>query len=134
MKRAWCQKCGWDSGLVSDAVSFAKTCCNIVLIPGDSCGFPLTVMENAELEPRGHIAEVKASDLQIGGTHYKGDPIQHFEYVMKNKIPWGEAAAIKYIIRHTKKNGVQDLDKAMHYLMLVREHYYPEAPPKFKML
>lgn len=71
---------------------------------------------------------MKASQAQIGGDHYKGQPIQHFEFCMKNQIPWCESAAIKYLIRHRKKNGVQDLDKALHYILLAREHYYPDAP------
>lgn len=88
--------------------------------------------------PDGIVVEIEfpesAKDKQVGGSHYKGDKIQHFEYVMVNGIPWGEAAAIKYIVRHAKKNGAEDIDKALHYLMMVRDHYYPNVPPKFKML
>jgi len=75
------------------------------------------------------VKKPSALDSQIGGSHYKGDKIQHFTIAMENKIPWAEAAAMKYVMRHRKKNGVQDLDKALHYLLMAREYYYPDAPP-----
>lgn len=69
--------------------------------------------------------EPTALQRQVGGDHYKGDVIQHVEYCQKNKITWCEAAAIKYIIRHRKKNGVQDINKAIHYLELLKQIEYP---------
>lgn len=83
------------------------------------------------VEITGEIA-TKASDFQVAGDHYKSDPIQHFEFCQRNRIPWCESAAIKYLVRHKKKNGVQDLDKAMHYILLARQVEYPAAAP-FKL-
>jgi len=67
---------------------------------------------------------MKALEKQVGGGHYKDQPIQHVEFCQKNKIPWCESAAIKYIVRHRKKNGVEDIDKAIHYLELLKELEY----------
>jgi hypothetical protein len=66
---------------------------------------------------------------QVGGDHYKGDKIQHIEFVHANNIPYPEACAMKYLTRHKKKNGVQDIDKAIHYCLLLRKLDYPDAPP-----
>lgn len=59
--------------------------------------------------------------VQIGGDHYKGSRIQHVEFVFANKIPYCEACALKYLTRHRKKNGRQDLEKARHYLQILLE-------------
>lgn len=56
-------------------------------------------------------------ERQVGGSHYVS-PAQHVSFCQRNRIPWCEAAAIKYIVRHRKKNGKQDLEKAVHYLEL----------------
>lgn len=76
---------------------------------------------------------MSALDKQVGGTHYKDMPIQHAEFCQRNRITWCEAAAIKYICRHKKKNGRQDIEKAIHYLELLLELEYSQsvapAPP-----
>ena len=66
-------------------------------------------------------------DTQVGGSHYKSLEIQPSVFIFKNKIPFLEGNAIKYICRHAKKNGKQDLDKAIHYLEILKSLEYPEA-------
>ena len=66
---------------------------------------------------------------QVGGSHYKGMKIQHAEFCQANRIPWCESAAIKYLCRHAEKNKVQDVDKAIHYALMLRKLDYPDAPP-----
>ena len=56
---------------------------------------------------------------QIGGNHYKDYTIQPVEFIHANNVPFLEGNIIKYIMRHKKKNGVQDLEKAKHYLELL---------------
>ncbi|MDX8383533.1 MAG: DUF3310 domain-containing protein [Ghiorsea sp.] len=53
---------------------------------------------------------------QIGGAHYVAMKIQPIEYITKNNIPYIEGNIIKYISRHKAKGGLQDLEKARHYL------------------
>lgn len=64
---------------------------------------------------------------QVGGAHYKKMKIQVVEFVDKNQIPYLEGNAIKYICRHAEKGGVQDIDKAIHYLQLLKELRYGTA-------
>ena len=66
----------------------------------------------------------KPSDLQVSGSHYKDMAIQPAEYATKNKLGFLEGNAIKYISRHGKKNGVDDLRKAIHTLELLIEFTY----------
>lgn len=70
------------------------------------------------------VAHEKALDTQVGGSHYKDMVIQPAEFNQKNKIPYCEANAIKYICRHRGKNGKEDIDKAIHYLEMLKEMEY----------
>jgi hypothetical protein len=64
------------------------------------------------------------SRRQVGGMHYKSMKIQPITFITENNIPYCEANAIKYLCRHELKNGVQDLDKAIHYIQLLKEMRY----------
>lgn len=64
---------------------------------------------------------MKALKNQIGGEHYKDYVIQPIEFIYFNNIPFLEANVIKYIVRWQEKNGVQDLEKAKHYIDLLIE-------------
>jgi hypothetical protein len=68
-------------------------------------------------------------DTQVGGDHYKTLKIQPVEFINANNIPFLEGNAIKYIVRHASKNGVQDIDKAIHYLELIKKLRYSQEQP-----
>ena len=63
----------------------------------------------------------KALDVQVGGDHYKGMAIQPAEYIYANALGYFEGNVIKYVSRWRKKNGMQDLEKAKHYIELLIE-------------
>ena len=65
-----------------------------------------------------------AWDKQVGGEHYKQYAIQPAKFALANGLDYAQSNAIKYIVRHKDKNGVQDLDKAIHYIELLKQHYY----------
>ncbi|CAH9016477.1 protein of unknown function DUF3310 [Vibrio phage 382E49-1] len=67
-----------------------------------------------------------ATDRQIGGDHYKSLKIQPHEYIEANSLPFLEGNVVKYVTRHASKNGVQDIDKAIHYLELIKQMRYAE--------
>lgn len=69
---------------------------------------------------------VSALSVQVGGSHYKDFPIQHAEFCQKNKLTWCESAAIKYLCRHKKKDGIKDLRKAKHFIEMLAEMEYPD--------
>ena len=62
-----------------------------------------------------------ALETQIGGSHYKSKAIQPVEYIHANQIGYFEGCVIKYVTRWKNKNGIQDLEKAKHYLELLIE-------------
>lgn len=57
----------------------------------------------------------KANEKQIGGLHYKL-PIEPWDYVIANNLGYLEGNIVKYVSRYKNKNGLQDLQKALHYL------------------
>lgn len=69
---------------------------------------------------------MKANDKQHGGSHYK-DKIQVWDFVSQNDIPYLEGNVIKYVARHKRKNGIEDLHKAKHYLEKLIENAQHEA-------
>ena len=67
---------------------------------------------------------LKASEEQIGGNHYKQMKIQPMEFSMANNLNACQHTAIKYICRYKDKNGVEDINKAIHTLQLLKEIEY----------
>ena len=65
--------------------------------------------------------EEPALKTQVGGNHYQQFVIQPVEFCYKNNIPYLEATAIKYLCRWREKNGIEDLEKAKHYIDLLIE-------------
>lgn len=58
---------------------------------------------------------MSANEKQVGGNHYASG-IQHWDYVIANELDYFQAQVTKYVTRWKKKNGIQDLEKAMHFL------------------
>ena len=64
-----------------------------------------------------------ASARQHGGTHYKGTNIQAWDVFLDWGLdPWA-CNVIKYVQRHRKKAGKDDLEKAKHYIEYMIENY-----------
>lgn len=59
---------------------------------------------------------MSANKMQIGGTHYQNKSIQPWDYIVSNGLGYLEGCVVKYVSRHSEKGGVEDLQKAKHYL------------------
>jgi hypothetical protein len=57
-------------------------------------------------------------DNQVGGSHYKFFKIQPYEFISKNDLSFFQGNVIKYVVRYPYKNGVEDLQKIIHYCQL----------------
>lgn len=72
------------------------------------------------------------NSTMVGGSHYLGQTIQVWDYVVANGIGYLEGNAIKYLSRWRQKGGLTDLRKALHYvqkLIEVEEARAPGPPP-----
>lgn len=56
-----------------------------------------------------------ANETQVGGGHYKTE-IQHWDWVAVNGLDYFQGQITKYVYRWKKKNGLEDLRKAQHFL------------------
>lgn len=54
--------------------------------------------------------------IQIGGDHYKTGGEEHWDRVSRLDLDYFQGQITKYVERWKKKNGVQDLEKARHFL------------------
>lgn len=55
------------------------------------------------------------NDTQIGGDHYK-TTYEHWDLCVKIPLGYLEGCTTKHVARWRKKLGIQDLQKALHYL------------------
>lgn len=61
---------------------------------------------------------------QVGGNHYGGTEWQHWDWVEWNGLGYHEGQISRYVLRWRKKDGVKDLDKAVHHLDKLIEQYH----------
>jgi hypothetical protein len=62
-----------------------------------------------------------ANEEQVGGEHYKNKAIQPWDYIVSNNLGYLEGCVVKYVSRYKEKGGMQDLEKAAHYLQKLME-------------
>lgn len=72
-------------------------------------------------DERCDIIMVQATKKQVNGSHYKDFKIQPVEFIHANNIGYIEGNVIKYVCRWQNKNGLEDINKAIHYLELLKE-------------
>lgn len=64
--------------------------------------------------------QVKANDIQIGGTHYKdlrhAGGLEPWDVVNTWGLGFFDGNAVKYLARWRTRGGIADLEKARHYI------------------
>ena len=76
---------------------------------------------------------MEALDNQIGGNHYKTSAMQPVELFFPTSLPFMEGCVVKYICRYDKKNGLEDLQKAKHYVEMLMQ-FRNKNPSIFKSI
>lgn len=64
---------------------------------------------------------MEAINTQVGGSHYKNLKMQPIELIARLRCSFIQGNIIKYISRYKYKNGLEDLDKCIHYARLAIE-------------
>mgnify|MGYP006117493189 CR=1 FL=1 len=82
------------------------------------------LFESGVINKDAKLGDLKSLLRQVGGQHYQDFVIQPAEFINKNKLLFAEGNAIKYICRHSHKGRVEDIDKAIHYLEMIKERDY----------
>lgn len=71
---------------------------------------------------------MSSSNNEVGGNHYKKLKISPVEYIRANNLDFFEGNVIKYVTRHRRKNGAEDILKAVDYLrMILKDEYGLDA-------
>lgn len=58
-----------------------------------------------------------------GSTHYQGS-IEPAQYIHANGLPFFEGNVVKYVTRHRRAKGTDDMMKALHYCAMILEMDY----------
>lgn len=66
----------------------------------------------------------EALNKQVAGDHYRTMKIQPVEFIHANLLGFLEGSVIKYVCRHKNKNGLEDLEKAKHFLEILIDLEY----------
>ncbi len=72
---------------------------------------PKAATVDVKLEPKDG-----SNSRQVGGTHYKTGGEEHWDRVARLGLDYFQGQITKYVERWKKKNGIQDLEKAKHFL------------------
>ena len=73
-------------------------------------------MRPAVIESAPVVIKALVDTKQVGGNHYTSLDIQPWEIIERNKLGFFDGNALKYLLRFRAKGGVEDLEKAKHYL------------------
>lgn len=57
-------------------------------------------------------------------THYRNMGIEPREYIRANDLDFNEGNIVKYVTRHTQKDGVKDIIKIISYARFILEDDY----------
>ena len=79
-------------------------------------------MKNKKGTLKAHRSDLRATDRQIGGNHYKKLKYQVSEFILGNDLNWIDANIVKYAVR--KKDGEtlkQKYNKIIHYAELGKD-------------
>jgi len=79
-----------------------------------------------QIQSRANVArytlnKVKSQAKQVGGNHYQKYEIEPIEFITRNNIPFIEGNVIKYLVRWRDKGGIQDIEKCIHYLEMLKD-------------
>jgi pentatricopeptide repeat protein len=69
-----------------------------------------------------------ANSRQVGGRHYKTE-YEHWDLALNIPMGYLVGCSTKYVMRARKKNGLEDLNKALHYLDKLIENFEKDGPP-----
>lgn len=75
---------------------------------------------------------MSANERQVGGDHYKGASMEHWDFVIMGGLGYLRGCASKYVYRWKDKGGLSDLKKAGHYIEKLMDISETNDREKFK--
>ena len=68
----------------------------------------------------------KGGATNIRPPYYAKYKIDPWTFIIKNQLGMDVGSVVKYVVRHQDKNGVEDLNKAIKCIEMMKEFYYNE--------
>ena len=68
----------------------------------------------------------KGGSTNIRPTYYAKYKIDPWTFIIENQLGMDVGSVVKYVVRHRDKNGVEDLNKAIKCIEMMKEFYYNE--------
>ena len=83
--------------------------------------------KNNDIERYNQFAEKRRKEItdKINPTYY-GTGLDVIDFCQKNNLDFMQGNVIKYITRYRKKNGLEDIRKAVEYINRILANEYPE--------
>lgn len=80
----------------------------------------------------GLISKSLANAIQVGGDHYKQFAgLEPWDVITRWNLGYLDGTALKYIARWQHKGGIEDLEKAIHFLRkCIEVHQSENRKPK----
>jgi hypothetical protein len=72
-------------------------------------------LENVEKGDGGGTM-TNANTRQVGGSHYKQAPLEVWDIAAMYELNGFQQSILRYVLRYKSKGGIEDLEKARHYL------------------
>ena len=77
------------------------------------------------------IADAETAQDPTNPTYYSRFKIQPIVFVRENNLAYWQGNAVKYVCRADAKNGVEDIEKAIDYLL--KERAYLKGDPNWHL-
>ena len=68
----------------------------------------------------------KGGSTNIRPSYYAKYKIDPWTFIIENQLGMDVGSVVKYVVRHQDKNGVEDLNKAIKCIEMMKEFYYNE--------
>tara|TARA_R100000900_G_scaffold95730_1_gene74222 strand:- start:98 stop:424 length:327 start_codon:yes stop_codon:yes gene_type:complete len=68
----------------------------------------------------------KGGSTSIRPKYYAKYKIDPWTFIIENQLGMDVGSVVKYVVRHKDKNGVEDLNKAIKCIEMMKEYYYNE--------
>ncbi len=68
----------------------------------------------------------KGGSTNIRPPYYAKYKIDPWTFIIENQLGMDVGSVVKYVVRHQDKNGVEDLNKAIKCIEMMKEFYYNE--------
>lgn len=103
------------TGAMPGAITFSNSATDFT----NQLSYQETTLEELSGAPKEEVTKSK----QIGGEHYTLKAIQPWDIIKAWDLDFYRGNVLKYILRAPYKNGVEDIEKAIHYLEHIRDNY-----------